>query len=53
MGIKYRTNKNRNPKIPTSKFNFFFKNPLTSFDLFFTNRRVSSSYTQWNGVKNR
>jgi hypothetical protein len=43
METKYRTNRNRYPKIPTSKFNFFLKNPLTSFDLFFTGRRVSSS----------
>ncbi len=43
METKYIMNKNRNPRIPTSKFNFFIRNPLTSIDLFFTNRRVSSS----------
>jgi hypothetical protein len=42
MNKYYPNNKNRNPRIPTSKYNFFINNPLTSFKLLFTRARINS-----------
>jgi hypothetical protein len=38
----YPNNKNRHPKIPTSKFNFFVNNPLTSFRLLRIGSKINS-----------